>query len=134
MKNVWGWSCLFSLVLAGCGGDSHQVSWEGTVTIEGKPLPENLRVAVIQVRPMREIPGVAPVQAEIVDSQFFLSGIPKGKVWVTLIIEQKTGKIIREKYAPEYEEVVNIVPPSKRNGFAMEVMGNERKMVLDLKK
>lgn len=112
------------LVLVGCGGGMDAtgptVSWSGTVTMGGKPLPDDLSQAVIQVRAKEQGANTAqPVQGEITKGRFALERVPQGVVIVRVILERKTGKVIREASGETFEEIVNLVPSSKRSGFEM---------------
>ena len=115
------WGCL---LLTGCGEENSAngptVSWSGEVTLQGKTLPDNLANALIQIRAKEQGNNVAaPVQVEIRKGRFTVKNVPRGQVWVKVVLEQKTGKVIREPSGESFEEIVNLVPREKRGGMEM---------------
>lgn len=121
-------SCLF---LTGCGGKP-TVSWQGEVTVGGKPLPSNVSEAVIQVLPMGK-DSAGPAQAEIKDGKYDIKKVPQGDVLVQFVINAPTGKKRTDPvYKTTYDEQKNLIPPAKRSGIRMTADKNNSSQNFDL--
>ncbi|MDO4583125.1 MAG: hypothetical protein Q4D62_03375 [Planctomycetia bacterium] len=125
------------VLLAGCDkpqANGPTVIWEGTVTIQGESLPENLKEAYIQVRPAnaRKTGQASPTQATIQNGKYRLEQVPRGDVTVYFVLNQFTGKKIQEREGLEYDETRNLVPKSKRGGISLKATENHREQNFDL--
>lgn len=129
--------CLVLLLMAGCGqpqSNGPTVVWEGTVTLQGNPLPTNMKEAYIQVRPTDSgKTGMAsPVQAGIEKGKYRLEQVPRGDVTVYFILNELTGKKIKDRTGQEFEETRNLVPNSKRSGIPFQATADNREQNFDL--
>ncbi|MDO4584280.1 MAG: hypothetical protein Q4D62_09275 [Planctomycetia bacterium] len=134
---IFALSCLV-FTLAGCGktpqANGPTVVWEGTVTIQGKPLPENLKEAYIQVRPANsQKTGQAnPTQATIQKGKYRLEQVPRGEVLVHFFLTEWTGKKVKDVTGQEFDDTRNLVPKSKRAGIPFQANEDNRKLNFDL--
>lgn len=125
------------LAASGCGksGSEFPVArLEGTVTINGQPLPADAE-AWIQFMPTGGGGQAPPARSPIVDGRYVAENVPLGSVLVTFNITRLTGRMVVEDNAPggtPDPERENLVPESCRQGIPLEIGGNEEKRDFDL--
>src|SRR5688500_15158163 len=94
----------------GCGGGSssgNTAHLEGTVTLDGQPLPAGSEGA-ITFRPTQSGQG-RPVTVTIADGKYDSPATPKGAVKAFVTISKPTGRMLKsERTGGEYPETANI--------------------------
>jgi hypothetical protein len=123
-------------LLYGCGpaSPSEPVSkLEGTVTVGGKPLPEDAEGSLgFSPAKLGEAP---PCQAKLVGGRYRSDRVPQGVVVVTFQITRRTGKML--KTSPDdihpTPERINLVPEAVRGGLRIEVQADNPNQDFDLK-
>lgn len=139
MKRIC-YSCLIAfsalVTLPGCGeGGSGKPTAHlaGTVTISGKPLPDDAE-GYIQFMP--DAGGsAAPTSTEIHDGRYDAADVPLGNVTAIFTIQRLTGRMVREDNAPgatPYPERENLVPKKHRAGVKVNVEGDNDAHDFDL--
>jgi hypothetical protein len=121
------------MLVMGCdgGGSSNTAHWQGTVTVDGQPLPGDA-AGSITFRPVGS--GTArAVTVQIENGKYDSPETPKGNVKAFFNIERPTG----ETYTSERtgEEVVvteSMVPETSAQGLDIEVTGNNADGNFDL--
>ena len=128
---------LFLLVMgvciAGCSGSSSdfpKVQWEGEVTINQQPIPQDATGWII-VSPTSGEQAPA-TRALIENGHYRLDAVPKGKVNVSFSIARQTGRIVNDGVNSVPEEV-DLVPPSLMSGIDIIAEESNYKQNFDLK-
>jgi hypothetical protein len=127
-----GWLILLAVLAAGCGkpGPSYpSARWEGTVTLQGKPIPAEAE-AYVQFFPNGGGGQAPPASVPIMQGRYRAERVPLGKVTVVFNITRLTGRMVREDNAPgatPYAEREILVPPSLRAGIPAEVTGDQQR-------
>jgi hypothetical protein len=110
------------MVALGCGPSKPNypaARLEGSVTLDGKPIPQGSLQFVLQ-----DTAAQAPItSAPIVDGRYVAEAVPRGKLRVLLSATKETGKMIKE-YSSSRPEVVNLIPEKYRAGIPIEVTGD----------
>ncbi len=107
-------ACTLIIPLSGCGGDANRSGVQGTVTLDGAPLPEG----TIQFVPA---PGVSgpPVQMQIQNGKFASEAVTKPAIGTNLVqitAMKKSGKKVKSIMGEESDEVIQYLP-AKYNEF-----------------
>lgn len=105
-----GWLCLIGLaVLPGCG-ESGRLPLEGTVTLDGQPLPKGY----IQFSPLAGTAGPT-AGTDVVDGKFSIpaqGGTFAGKFLVSITAAGRTGrKVINPLSGTTADEIAQLLPP-----------------------
>jgi hypothetical protein len=99
-------------VLTGCGGNSGRYAVEGTITYDGKPLPEGQILFVPQ--DVKTAGAGAKAVAEIKDGRYAISaasGLNPGKHKVYITWQKKTGRQVMSNDPPNMkDETVEVLP------------------------
>ena len=97
---------LLVIPLSGCGKKATipTVKWAGKVTLRGKPIPQDLSFAVIQVRNTRGEAYLAETSLDR-EGNYRLDNVPQGEVLVMI-------HLIREKE----NQMTNFTPKEKKDG------------------
>ncbi|MDO4575229.1 MAG: hypothetical protein Q4D98_08450 [Planctomycetia bacterium] len=84
---VWGMVCVLAV---GCGEEKLPVvTWEGDVTLSGKPIPKGATAVITVYTALGE--GISQgTQGEIVNGHYLLKDVPVGDVWVDFNIVRRT--------------------------------------------
>jgi hypothetical protein len=107
-------SCLS--VLAACGRGAFPVSTvEGTVAVDGKPVPEG----AISFSPLESNTG-QPISTEIRDGKYHSTKVPRGRSLVIITAMQDTGEKHVE-FGIEYPKLRSIIPEKYRSGIELNV-------------
>jgi hypothetical protein len=116
---------------AGCGGSSDTAHIQGTITIDGQPLPEDAEGSVSF---QSTAPGpVRAAAAKIVNGRFDSPQTPRGPVKAFISLSQPTGRMLdnaRGQPSPEYK---SLVPPQYASGVELEITGDKSDLTLNLK-
>ena len=126
-------SCLLSMSLVGCGGDSNSnvVHWSGEITLDGKPLPSDC-VGSITFRPMTSSGGQA-VTVRIENGHYDSPQTPKGKVQAFFDIERPTGRTFHsDRVDKDVPETESIVPSEHAQGMEFDVTEDKSDANIDL--
>jgi hypothetical protein len=96
---------LVSSVGMGCGGGEPTATLQGTVLVDGEPLPHG----TISFTPLEPGRGKA-VSAQIEQGKYTARNVPLGRVRVLFHAVAGTGKMLFDRDAGrEYEEMVSLV-------------------------
>ncbi len=130
-----GVTLLFLGVLAatGCGPAARTepvAKLEGTVTINGKPLPDHVDASIVFRGSGKS--QAPPTQVKIEAGRYRTEKAPMGNVSAIFNITQLTGKIITEDEHSNPERI-NLVPEKARNGIPLDVKGANAQQDFDLK-
>jgi hypothetical protein len=117
----------------GCdgGGSSNTAHWQGTVTVDGQPLPGDA-TGSITFRPIGS--GTArAVTVPIENGSYDSPQTPKGTVRAIFGITRPTGEArFDERAGREIAELESIVPEKSAQGVDIEVTGNNADGNFDL--
>ena len=116
--------------IAGCGGSSNSARLQGTVTLGGQPLPDDLVSAAIIFAPVKR-GAQKGVASPIVDGRYDAKDVPKGEVRVSFSLPQPTGKMLQEGGGTPYAEMRDLAPPGA-SGKVITVDGNNSSLDFDL--
>jgi hypothetical protein len=123
--------CAFTAV-AGCnaGGSKGTAHLQGTVTIDGKPIPAD---ATTNIMFRATTQGQAKsTSTQIVDGIYDAPDAPLGKVMVYIDIQQPTGKMKREGIGTPYAEYRDLIATKYDEGIPLEVTDDNSKQNFDL--
>lgn len=138
MRKLWiPWFLLLvGWMVVGCGGGKSPsgVRLAGRVTLYGQPLPPDAEGRI------RFMPASAeaghPVEASLVNSQYQVKNVPKGKLVVLFYITRRTNQLRIDLQSPEAypkEEIwENLVPERYRQGIPIEVLEDNLQLNFDL--
>jgi hypothetical protein len=127
---VAGFVALASLTITSCNAGSRPgtAHLEGTVTIDGQPLPADAQ-ASITFRPMS---GGRSAGATVSGGKYVCHDAPLGKVKVYVAVERPTGKMLVESDNRPYPEVASIIASKYSLGIDVDVTGDNRKLDFEL--
>jgi hypothetical protein len=118
---LWLLCLVATLWLPGCGStDYNAVSLEGSLSVNGKPVKEGgLTFSPLDAKRGRG------VYAEVHDGRYKIANVPVGKIHVTFMAIEYTGKdvTILGKTSPESRI---IVPQEHRAGMEIEIKPNDK--------
>jgi hypothetical protein len=123
---------VLSAALIGCGGGTSKPTahLKGTVTIDGRPIPEDAE-ASITFKPTKS--GQArSTSAMIVDGEYDAPDVPSGPVTVFVSVQQATGREVTENVSRPYKEYRSLVPAASEGGIALDVAGDNSNQDFDL--
>lgn len=128
-------SLMMMFAVVGCSKqtDSTTAHLMGTVTVGGKPLPDDAE-GYIQFMP--DGGGQAPPSStDIVAGKYDAEKVPLGSVTAIFNITRLTGRMVREDNAPgatPYPERENLVPKKRQAGVTISVEGDNDAHDFDL--
>ncbi|WP_146446715.1 hypothetical protein [Botrimarina colliarenosi] len=116
----------------GCGfGSSNTARVTGTVTIGGKPIPDDAS-ALITISPASG-GEVKPATAPINSGKYEAPNAPTGPVNVTFQITRPVGpKQFSERTGQEYQKQKDLVPSQRSTGIAATITGENPTLDFDL--
>jgi hypothetical protein len=111
--------------LSGCGGGSgaNTAHLQGTLTIDGQPIPADAN-AIITFMPVDRKAG-KPGVAKVEGGSYDCPEVPKGAVKVYFSIDQPTGPEITDARGLKGRANVSLVPPKYAGGMDFEVTDDE---------
>jgi len=114
----------------GCGSagsDGPVGHLQGTVTIDGKPLPADARARMFFVPPASgNNRNRQPVTVEIVDGRYDATQVPAGRMTVTFDISRFTGKETPRERSVPLKEWESLVPEQYQQGLPIDVQEGEQ--------
>ena len=126
--------CLMALGCGKSGSEFPVARLEGTVTINGRPLPADAE-GWVQFMPSGGGGQASPARSQIVDGRYLAENVPLGKILVIFTVTRLTGRMVVEDNVPggtPDPERENLVPESCRQGIPLEISGDEEKRDFDL--
>ena len=129
-----GWLAVAAIAVAGaigCGGDGKATAHlQGTVTLDGKPLPNDATGSLI-FQPVggQGKPVTVPIDN---DGNYDSPNTPMGQVRVTFNIQQPTGPEYTTDRGTKARDIKNIVPEKSLLGRDLEVTGDNSSQNFDL--
>jgi hypothetical protein len=134
VQDVWvaiGFVALASLATSGCnaGGRPGTAHVEGTVTINGQPLPADAQANITFAPSTR---GGRSAGAVITNGKYDCPDAPVGKVKVYLSVMRRTGRMITESDNRPYAEMGSIIASKYASGIDAEITGDNANQDFDL--
>lgn len=124
---------LATAALAGCGsGDSRATAHlQGTVTLNGQPLPAEATGSVTFIPTSKEQAPAAT--AELVAGKYDCPAAPQGAIRVSFNVMQPTGPEYTTDRGTTARQMTNIVPAEYATGIDVEITGDDAALDFDMK-
>jgi hypothetical protein len=120
-----------SMLAGGCGS-SDTARVQGTVTIEGRSIPDDAAASIVFKATVQG--KTKNCRSQVTHGRYDVLEVPVGTVKVYIDVQQPTGKMLQEGRGKPYAEYGSIVAPRyTREGIELEVTGNTSKQDFDLK-
>jgi hypothetical protein len=118
------------VVTSGCGGGSrpNTARLEGTITIDGQPLPADAH-ASITFMPMS---AGRSAGSAVTNGRYVCQDAPMGRVKVYPSISRPTGRMITESDNRPFPEVASIIASKYASGMEVEITGDNTSQDFDL--
>jgi hypothetical protein len=125
---AWG---AVAAVVAGCGGlAGNAAHLQGTVTLNGKPIPADAKAYVVFVP---DVDKTKAVSAPVTGGRYDLPNAPMGLVMVHFEVTREVGpEKTSERTGQVYRDVVSLVPARLVTGLPVQVVGDDTSLDFDL--
>lgn len=115
-----------ALLLAGCGGGGEGARLQGSVTLGGKPIPDDAKAFVMFTATAKVDGKAASASAPIVGGKYDCPNVPTGPVRVGFDITREVGPVKKsERTGADYRDVENLVPATAATGLELTVDGDK---------
>jgi hypothetical protein len=125
------WLLAWGAVVAGCGGvTGNSAHLQGTVTLNGKPIPADAKAYIVFVP---DVDKTKAVSASVTDGRYDMPNAPMGLAMVHFEVTHEVGpEKTSERTGQVYRDVVSLVPARLVTGSPVQVDGDDESLDFDL--